>query len=941
MTGHDELGVTALESVYGKAGRHIPKARRVERVWPYLYAFETLKGEQYPEIEKLCRDGLIFGDIESDPELKERMPEGFVHWCCFNLKDDLKELNDALEEKEVWWKIAQARAQGQKLSEIGEWSHLTSERVRQICNLLVARTQQKGGKEIIAKMVACNGRTDCLTRAEMAGFLGRKSGILIYLLTNMLENDPDWYYWPDARTVVLVNGRETAAKTETYVKMLPDIIPHTAFTQIRDAAEKAGYSPDLVEQTIIYSYEFDGFNYHRGAIQTQEICEDIMRTYFKDGIYIYDSESLREFRDRAHEKYGEHCAIPDNDHAMTVLLNRISMLRNRGIYIPVQKGILPEELLERIRQYMRDNGQVSYMYNTLFGAFRQELLKYGVDNRYYLQGVLRQDLGDEFTMTRDYVTTDQSDKQLKDPVIRYIRDAGRMVPKDEIANVFHTSPYLAYNCALMDKKIINYFGQYMHVDNLGLTEQDIADLRSEVDSLLSDGELHGTKELLKNLRRRQPQLVQKAHLDAPYPVFSLVDSLMGDDYVLDRPYMALRDSDGARQLADIKDSSVSRTKMRTNMPKHRKTAGPEEILNTIRESGKEGLTMQELHREYHVTKNYLSGICDHPDIIEIGGRYVSAQNIEDLDHAAEVFYRVIEKELDEYGVIRRGKVCDVLHAELPDFFKKNRLTEPDAPFFMIKYMFQKHSMMGATWYFHPHNRSVSRDEATSDVTLMGQVIAYCRHVQRPVTMDEMSDRLKAMGYNINNLKYNLHLYEDPFLFIYEPNTFVLVESLGITDEWLQSVGEAMKKIFKARGTMIPMMKLKDSWLQNHLPPISMGISWNRYLLQQICCFFGEAVGARTIRPIGMQSFNGLHSFLVPYNSDIQTSTHALWLWLVENGYGGNVYRTGELLELLYREQILEPAENGKVNRINRILTLPSQFKWNAAQTKVTVVPAEA
>ena len=156
-----------MEIMYGKAGRHIPKARREEKVWPYLYGFEVLREENWPEIETLCHDGLTFDAVETDDELKNRMPEGFIRWCCFNFKEELRALCDVLEEKENWWHITQSRAEGKKLVEIGEQNHLTSERVRQICNLLVSRTEQKGGMEILAQMAAINGYTDCLTEEEM------------------------------------------------------------------------------------------------------------------------------------------------------------------------------------------------------------------------------------------------------------------------------------------------------------------------------------------------------------------------------------------------------------------------------------------------------------------------------------------------------------------------------------------------------------------------------------------------------------------------------------------------------------------------------------------------------------------------------------------------------------------------------------------------------
>ena len=930
-----------MEIMYGKAGRHIPKARREENVWPYLYGYEVLRGENWPETEALCREGLTFDAVESNPELKNRMPEGFIHWCCFNFKEELKVLCEELEEKENWWRITQARAEGRKLAEIGEWSHLTSERVRQICNLLVTRCDQKGGMEVLARMAAINGYTDCLTEEEMEKYLGRKARIMIYLLTGMLEKKKVWYYWPQAHAIVLEGAQETAQRTEAYVQTLADVVPQSALGEVRKDAERAGYSGRLVEQLIRHTYQYDGHNYHRGSIQAQHVCEDIMQTCFGSGIYIYDADSLRLFREKAREKYGPNCPVPENDHAMTVLLNRISMLRNRGIYVPAKKGVIPESLLDRIRGYMKENGQVSYMYNTLYGAFRKELLEYGVDNRYYLQGILKLELGDEYTITRDYITTDQTDKQLKDPVIRFIRDAGRMVTKEELAGVFHTSPYLAYNCALMDRSIINYFGQYMHIDNLGLTEKDKAALHEQVDALLSDGQVHETRELLKNLRRSQPHLVRKAHLDAPYPVFSLVNSLMGDEYFLNRPYMALPGSAGEKQIIEMKGLPGTRTKLHASMPKHRTTAGPEKILEAIRNSGSRGITLQELHAMYHVTKNYIAGICEDPGVIRIGDRYLDAGGIHGLEAAKDTFYDVIDGELKENGVVRRERVCELVRNALPGFFDRNNLLEADAPFFMTKYIFQKLGYRDVAWYFHPHNRSISLKKEESDVTLMGQVTAYCRRVQRPVTMDELTERLNTLGYNTDNLKYNLHLCEDPFLFIYGEDTYVLVESIGITDRWIDESARKLRLLFQGGKSLIPYHMVKDEWLCEQMPPIPMGLSWNRYFLQQLCCFYGERIGARTIWPIGVHDFNQLHSFIVSAASPVRTPSDAVWTWMVRRGWSGKMFRTEEFLDLLREERIIDNDCLKKARRFSKTLDNPKQFRWNASETRVMIVPPPA
>ena len=926
-----------MQTLYGKTGRRIPKVRLDSKIWPYLYVWEMLLDDPSSvDDSKFRHTDMVFRQVEESPELKASLPEGFYRWACFNYKESIRDFVEALEEKENWWRITAARAEGQKLAEIGAWADLTSERVRQICNLLINRARERDGFEIIGKVAATLGKTDCVTCEELSAELGRKSQLLVFLLTNMIQEDDVWYYWDDAKSIVLEGGKEYADKVAAYCAELPQVIPIQELQPILEDATRNGYSADLVEQYIKNKMEFDGHNYHIGPIQTQEVCEDIMRTYFQDGLYIYDKKALNLFREKAEEKYGKNVPVPENDHAMTVLLNRISMLRDRGIYVPVRSGVLPPELVARMRKYMEDNGQVSYMYNTLFGVFREDLLKVGVDNRYYLQGALRQDLGEGFLLTRDYVTTNAEDKQLKDPVIQYILNAKRMVTKDELANAFHTSPYLAYNCALMDRSIVNYFGQYMHIDNLGITEEDKTNLKAEVDELLHDGQKHEAKELLKILRRKYPELVTKAKLDAPYPLFSLVNCLFGDDYILTRPFMALPGSMGEREIIEIKGEPGTRTKAHTSMPKYREQAGPAQIVKTIEEKGNTGMFISDLHRQFHATKQYILNACDAPDMMLVGDRMVSIKNIKGYEDVREKIYQVLQDELDRNSVIRRSRVSELLREAIPDFFEENNLYENDAPFYFTKYVFQKQGYRNVDWFFHPHNRSISLNEGASDVTLMGQVRSYCRELNRPVTMREIRDRLEQLGYNTDNLKYNLHLCEDPFLFVYGHNMYVLAESLNITEDWLDEIRQSMEELFSSFGDLLPYEQVSDEWMSQHLPKLAMDITWNKYLLQQLCLFYGNRIGARTLKPIGMYDFNRLHSFIIPYNSTYRDVGDATWHYLKSKQMNGLKMTTKELTEVLRENGIIADDDSNHGHKLDRFLTNPAQFIWNLSGSKVEI-----
>ncbi|MBR2286801.1 MAG: hypothetical protein IJ865_01060, partial [Clostridia bacterium] len=250
-----------LQTLYGKAGRKVPKARINHKVWPYLYAWEVITGNKDVDDSTFRDTAITFADIEEDPELKNKLPDGFFFWACFNYRDNLREFIEQMEGKENWWRIATARAEGQKLAEIGTSAHLTSERVRQICNLLIARARQKGGLDLLAKIASMRNRTDCITCQELDEELGRKSRVLIFLLTNMLGEDDEWYFWEEANCIILDGGRQVPDQVRAYVDTIPSVIPGRDLPKEVAKAGENGLSPVVFESYIRSTMKFDGHNW--------------------------------------------------------------------------------------------------------------------------------------------------------------------------------------------------------------------------------------------------------------------------------------------------------------------------------------------------------------------------------------------------------------------------------------------------------------------------------------------------------------------------------------------------------------------------------------------------------------------------------------------------------------------------------------------------------
>ena len=163
-----------------------------------------------------------------------------------------------------------------------------------------------------------------------------------------------------------------------------------------------------------------------------------------------------------------------------------------------------------------------------------------------------------------------------------------------------------------------------------------------------------------------------------------------------------------------------------------------------------------------------------------------------------------------------------------------------------------------------------------------------------------------------------------------------VESLGLTDEWVAEAGKKIKELLDAENGLVCIPQLTEDWLNENMPKIPMGIPWTCFLLQQLCFFYSERIGAKTLRPVGMYDFSRLHSFLLPYASPIQELSEAVWLWMVDKGWGGKTLMRSEIEDIFRDAKLIGFDDNGRCHRLDRCLDNSKYFAWNTTGSKVVV-----
>ena len=425
---------------------------------------------------------------------------------------------------------------GETLGGVGEKMGITRERVRQIeskAKRIFSIWQSKA--HILSKISAERNGDSVLSISELSEYFGDKYAEMVFLLRT--SDSPAYYY--DSQLDVFVMGDEsTSAVIGRIIESLPDAFDEKKYNAIITEVVKEQNIPQkLIEKAIGDEFQKDGSTYHRTHLSLTTIYTEILEKYYPDGIDVYSESELQVFRYVAAEEYG--CKnLPEKNRAISARLSDIGILCGRGKYRPKKKSYISKNLADKIYRYIVDSPSVIFMTNTLFNVFEDELLEFGIDNKYYLQGVLRELYDSEFVFRRDYISKNESVTSLYVEIVQYIKKFSYPIAKEDIKNAFPGVTEIVISFATGDANVINLFGKYIHGSRLNLTDSDKVYFERVIRKFVTGDKVRHYKELYDYIERDDSDLLRKLFIYFPTSLFSVLEYLFRDQYQFKRPFIA-------------------------------------------------------------------------------------------------------------------------------------------------------------------------------------------------------------------------------------------------------------------------------------------------------------------------------------------------------------------------------------------------------------------
>lgn len=491
---------------------------------------------EYCENDEVTLDSLFNKTLTGRLPVEEKIK--FVKWASYDLRKELDAFLDGIYSRKSsnTARVLELRARKLTLQVIGDQLGITRERVRQIEKKVVqpfCRWQRE--KKFLPRLSADFNGEKILESTDLQEYFGDITEVLLYLL--QCADDEFFSYDRETDTVIIVDDDITDFARD-FVEKMPDELNVVGIDKYRQTALNEHDIPaDIFDREVSGQYNLSGTHYHRNKLSLEKVYQIVLGKYYPDGMNVYDDAELDRFRSLLVNEFGE-VSLPQKNRSISAAIGRCCILCGRGRYRIKENEKIPHELIRKIYDYIMNSDRSLFFMNEIYLEFEDELLETGIDNRFFLQGVLREKYDNELFFRRDYVSKDSNNLSMYRELKLFVKKSKYPVTKDQIREAYPGITEIMISISLSDDDIINYFGSYIHSSNLNLFDYDKKYISKVLQQILNDSMPHHCDEIFETMKNDNPDLLNRLGIYYQYSLFSLLQYLYSEQYEFARPYLA-------------------------------------------------------------------------------------------------------------------------------------------------------------------------------------------------------------------------------------------------------------------------------------------------------------------------------------------------------------------------------------------------------------------
>lgn len=304
-----------------------------------------------------------------------------------------------------------------------------------------------------------------------------------------------------------------------------------------------------------YSYgKTSNTNYHLKGFNVSTAAKDLIRKSFPNGYAFYNDSDYEKLVKEYALVFGEEFDVPSKTTIRGYINRSDDFCQiDKGRYIAREDCVeIPTYLFNEIFDFIVDHlPAVDYI--TIYNTFKKELNELGINNRYYLKGVLDYQLPDDLLTKRDYITESDNRQSSVQARIDYMRSFEGAFTVSDLRKKYpgvkdYVFQMICYN---EEKNGLLQIAQkkYIYANKLNISEDHKLIIKMLVDEQLekSDSNIITARKIYALMKMNYQNVLNDiGYIENQFSMFTIIKYLFGVEYFFDRPYISKGNIDNDR-----------------------------------------------------------------------------------------------------------------------------------------------------------------------------------------------------------------------------------------------------------------------------------------------------------------------------------------------------------------------------------------------------------